>query len=154
MIYPINYKALATVTRALTLSCMARRSCIFDYWHEGVHGWQTGAAVGEGDRLPKDPHCRRDWSDDAATRARRGVGGVGAGGGVCVCIVWAHARPSCSPFLSNPPPHRTSPPSTQCCEHIGGVVARGKQLCLAAINPRDVIHELLTINSLSVCKCG
>lgn len=110
-----------------------------------VHGWQTGDAVGEGSATQR-PHIVGGFGVMMPQRKH----GEGVGSALSELV---HA-PLVPPFSLTPPPYPSSPPSTQCCEHRGCGLARGKQLCLAAINPRDVIHELLTINSVSVCKCG
>lgn len=120
---------------AASIPIVDTRQCMLADW--GC-GWGRG-------RLPKDPHCQRLWCDDASTRAQ-------PGGSALSELVHA-------PLV--PPYSRTTPSliartllHPKRCEHIRGGVVRGKQLRLAAINPRDVIHKLLTINSLSVCKCG
>lgn len=105
----------------------------------GRRGCYGGGAEG----VPKGPYCRQPRRERTTQTHRE------------QSIVCVSARPSCSPFsLPHLSPSLTHHPPLALCvrgEHIGG---RGKQLCLAVINPQDVIHKLLTINSLSVYKCG
>lgn len=112
-----------------------------DIWHEAAHCWQRCKMTGEGHEAPNGLSCQQLVSDHTTQICRE------------ESIVWVCVRrPSC--FLSLCPLH---PSLSSSIWHAGGVSTQGveeKQLCSAVINPQDVIHELFTINSLSVYKCG
>lgn len=116
-----------------------------DIWHEAANSWQRrrlwGGARGTQWALLL---AASEWLHNMNTQT----------GEHC----WSLYAPHVS-FLSAP--HLSLHPSLSSATFLAYMVStRGeggieeRQLCLAVINPQDVIHKLFTINSLSVYICG